>query len=126
MRVWTLPVVALGVTMASLSLSDEPNEQAMLTAFEASLTAQVQNALDFVAESSGPEAVAKVREAGTDRFEIKSFRKLYCMPGEKAGQVSGHICSFAVDIGVRDGSLTEILLGRFFLRDSGLAFTHDT
>lgn len=121
MRVWTLPVVALGVTVASLSVSDEPNERAMRAAFEASLTAQVRNALDFVAESSGPEAVAKVREAGTDRFEIRSFRKLYCMSGEKLG----HVCSFAVDIGVRDGSLREILLGRFFLRDDGLAFTHD-
>lgn len=121
MRVWTLPVVALGVTVASLSVSDEPNERAMRVAFEASLAAQVQNALDFVAESSGPEAVAKVRAAGTDRFEILSFRKLYCMPGEKLG----HVCSFAVDIGVRDGSLREILLGRFFLRDDGLAFTHD-
>ena len=122
MRVWTLPVVALGVTMASLSVDDQPGERAMQAAFEASLLAQVQNALDFVAENGGEAAVAKVREAGTDYFEIRSFRKLYCLPGEKPG----HVCGFAIDIGVRDGSLQQILLGRFFRRDDGLTFTHDT
>jgi hypothetical protein len=122
MRVWTLPVVALGVTMASLSVDDQPGERAMRSAFEASLVAQVQNALEFVAETGGQDAVLKAREAGTDYFAILSFRKLYCMPGEKAG----HVCSFAVDIGVRDGSLQQILLGRFFQRDDGLVFTNDT
>lgn len=122
MRVWTVPIVALGVTMASFSFSDEPSETAMRAAFEANLTAQVQNALDFVAESNGPDAVAKVREAGTDRFEIRTFRKLYCRPGEKAG----FVCGFAIDIGVRDGAVQETLVGRFFFGDAGLAFTHDT
>jgi hypothetical protein len=122
MRVWTLPVVALGVAMASLSVDDQPGERAMRSAFEASLTAQVQNVLEFVAETGGPDAVSKVREAGTDYFAILSFRKLYCLPGEKAG----HVCGFAVDIGVRDGSLQQILLGRFIQRDDGLVFTNDT
>ena len=121
MRVWTLPVVALGVTMASLSVDDQPGERAMRAAFEASLTAQVHNALEFVAETGGPDAIARVREARTDYFEIRTFRKLYCMSGEGAG----HLCGFAVDIGVRDGSLQQILLGRFIQRDDGLAFTHD-
>jgi hypothetical protein len=122
MRVWTLPVVALGVTMASLSVDDQPGERAMRSAFEASLVAQVQNALEFVAETGGQDAVSKLREAGTDYFAIRSFRKLYCISGEKAG----HLCSFAVDIGVRDGSLQQILLGRFVQRDDGLVFTNDT
>ena len=119
MRLWTVPVVALGVTMASLS--DEPSERAMRAAFEANLTSQVQNALDFVAETRGPEAVAKVHEAGTDQFKITSFRKLNCQHGEKLG----HVCGFAVEIDVLGGSMHEVLTGRFYQRDDGLAFTHD-
>jgi hypothetical protein len=122
MRVWTLPVVALGVTMASLSVDDQPGEYAMRSAFEASLATQVENVLAFVAETGGEDAVARVHEAGTDYFAIRSFRKLYCMPGEKAG----HVCAFAVDIGLRDGALQQILSGRFFRREDGLAFTNDT
>ena len=34
MRVWTLPIVALGVAMASLSMDDQPGEYAMRAAFE--------------------------------------------------------------------------------------------
>ena len=119
MRLWTVPIVALGVTV--VSISDEPSERAMRAAFEINLAAQVQNALDFVAETRGPEAVAKVREAGTDRFEINAFRKLGCQRGDR-----GHVCRFTVDIGVIDGSFNEELTGRFFQRDDGLAFSHDT
>jgi hypothetical protein len=121
MRVWTLPIVALGVAMASLSMDDQPGEYAMRAAFETSLAAKVKSALDFAAESGGQDAVDKIREARTDYFEIRTFRKLYCMSGDK----SGHVCAFAVDIGLRDGSLQQILLGRFFRRDDGLIFTHD-
>ena len=121
MRVWTLPIVALGVAMASLSMEDQPGEHAMRVAFESSLAAQVRSALDFAAETGGQDAVNRIREARTDYFEIRTFRKLYCMSDDK----SGHVCAFAVDIGLRDGSLQQILLGRFFQRDDGLAFTHD-
>ena len=121
MQVWTVPVVAFVAAVASLSMSDEPSERAMRAAFEANLNAQVQNALSFVAEAGGSEAVAQVRAAGNDLFEVRSFRKLYCMAGEK----TGHVCGFAVDIGVRDGTVREILLGRFFVGDDGLAFTYD-
>ena len=44
---------------------------------------------------TGPEAVARIREARTDAFEIKSFRKLACRPS--AGE-PGHMCDFAVEI----------------------------
>jgi hypothetical protein len=121
MRVWTLPIVALGVAMASLSMDDQPGEHAMRIAFESNLAAQVRSALDFAAETGGQDAVNRIREARTDYFEIRTFRKLYCMSGEK----SGHVCAFAVDIGLRDGALHQILLGRFFRRDDGLVFTHD-
>ncbi len=119
MRLWTVPVVALAAVV--VSLSDEPSERAMRAAFETSLAAQVQNALDFVAETRGPEAVAKVREAGTDKFAINDFRKLGCWRGDKGG----YVCRFAVDIGVIDGSVQEELTGRFYLRNDALAFTHD-
>jgi len=119
MRLWTIPIVALGA--AVVGVSDEPNERAMRAAFEVSLASQVQNALDFVAETAGPAAVAKVREAGTDRFAISTFRKLGCQRGEKAG----HVCRFSVDIAVIDGTLSEELTGRFFLSDDGYVFTHD-
>ena len=122
MRVWTLPVVALGVMTASLNLDAQPSEGAMRAAFEASLAVQVRNALDFVAESGGPEALAKVQDAGNDRYEIRTFRKLYCLAGDKVG----FVCSFAVDIGVRDGLLQHILLGRFVPREGGLAYTSET
>jgi hypothetical protein len=121
MRVWTVPVVAMIAVVASFSLSDEPTERSMRVAFEANLTAQVDNVLAFVAEANGPEAVDKLRAAGSDRFEVRSFRKLYCATGEKAG----HVCSFAVDIGLRDGGVRQILLGRFVIGERGLAFTYD-
>lgn len=119
MRLWTVPIVALSV--AVVSISDEPSERAMRAAFETNLASQVQNALDFVAETSGPDAVAKVREAGTDRFAINTFHKLGCQRGDR-----GYVCRFAVDIGVVDGNVREELVGRFFQRDDGLAFSHDT
>jgi hypothetical protein len=119
MRLWTVPIVALGVAVASLS--DEPTERAMRMAFESSLAAQVQNVLDFVTETGGRQALARVREAGTDKFEITSFRKLDCQRGDKLG----HVCGFEVEIGVRGGSMREVLTGRFYLRDDGLVFTQD-
>ena len=94
MRLWTVPVVALVAVM--INMSDEPNEPAMRAAFEKSLVIRVQNVLDFVAEAHGPEAVAKVREAGTDRFAIEGFRKLGC----RRDGSGGHVCRFAVDIAV--------------------------
>jgi len=119
MRLWTVPVVALVAVM--VSMSDEPTERAMRAAFETKLASQVQNALDFVAETSGPEAVARVREAGTDRFAISGFKKLGCQRDERGG----HVCRFSVDIAVIDGNLREELTGRFYMRDDGFAFTQD-
>jgi len=119
MRLWTVPIVAIVAVM--LSLSDEPSERAMRAAFESNLTTQVQNALDFVAETAGPEAVAKVREAGTDRFAIQGFRKLGCHRDARGG----HVCRFSVDIAVIDGDLREELTGRFYMREDAFVFTQD-
>ncbi len=119
MRLWTVPVVALGAVV--MSLSDEPTERAMRAAFETSLAAQVQNALDFVAETHGADAVAKVRAAGTDRFAIDGFRKLGCHRDQKGG----YVCRFAVDIAVIDGRVQEELTGRFHVRDHRVVFSDD-
>jgi len=122
MRVFTIPIVALGVTVASLSVDDQPGETAMRVAFEASLATQVQNALDFIAESAGQDAVSKAREAGTDYFEVRTFRKLYCRPDE----MTGHWCGFAVDIGLRAGSVQQVVVGRFIRHRGGLIFAQAT
>lgn len=119
MRVWTVPIVALGAVV--ISMSDEPSERAMRAAFETSLATQVQNALDFIVETGGPVALDKVRDAGTDKFAINGFRKLGCRPSEGGG----HVCRFSVDIAVVDGQVREELTGRFYLRDDGLVFSQD-
>ncbi len=119
MRLWTVPIVALGAVV--MSISDEPTERAMRAAFEASLAIRVQNALDFVAETSGPEAVSKVREAGTDKFAISGFHKLGCQRGENGS----YVCRFSVDIAVVGGHVREELTGRFYLRNNGFVFTQD-
>jgi len=120
MRLWAIPIVTLAVVTATVS--DEPSEGAMRAAFAASLSAQVQNALDFVAEASGEDARDKIKAAGTDRFEIRAFRKLECMHSDGK---SGYVCGFAVDIGVIGGEFQQTLTGRFFRGPDGLAFTHD-
>ena len=120
MRVLALPVVLLG--LVTVDQSNEPSESAMRVAFEARLTAQVQSALDFVAETSGPEGIARVREAGTDRFEMRAFRKLDCLRDD-----AGHICGFAVDISVVNGAIQKTLKGRFLSGPGGrLTFTQES
>jgi hypothetical protein len=119
MRALLIPIIAVGTMV--VGGSNEPSEGAMRLAFEATLTAQVQGVLDYIAETGGPEALEKVREAGTDRFEIRSFAKLDCMRGEKPG----HVCGFAVDVSTVGGSLQHTLTGRFFSGSRGLIFAHE-
>ncbi len=119
MRLWTIPIVALGAV--AISVSDEPTEGAMRAAFAASLATQVQSALDFVAETGGPEAVSKVREAGSDKFAIGGFRKLGC----RQGRDGGYLCRFSVDIVVVGGHIREELTGRFYQRDDAFVFAQD-
>ena len=58
-----------------------------------SRAAQVESAMDFLAETHGPAAVEQVRAAGTDQFTVRSFAKKDCQRGE-----NGYICAFAVDL----------------------------
>jgi hypothetical protein len=121
MHVLMVTMLAVGAFVAELS--DEPTEHAMRTAFEAHITSDVQAALDFAQEVGGPEAVAKIRAAGTDRFEIRTFQKLDCTRSETK---PGYVCGFLVDIGMVGGDLQSVLLGRFFRGSNGLDFSLDS
>jgi hypothetical protein len=113
MRLFVFSLTILAVLVGGFS--EEPKEAQMQQAFETSLAIQVRNALDFVAEVSGAEAVDKIRQAGSDRLAIRSFRKLDC---SRAGG-AGYLCSFAVDIELVNGSLERRIDGRFSLNASG-------
>lgn len=101
---------------------DEPNERDMRLAFEDALALQVQNAMDFAAESGGPEAIAAIREKGNDRFTINAFQKLKCA---REAQGDSHVCEFSVDIGLSNGPLQKTLTGRFSAGSRGLIFLQD-
>jgi hypothetical protein len=102
--------------------SDEPDEIEMKRAFHASLAVQVGNALELVAEASGPEAVEKIRGIGSDRFAIRGFRKLDCA---RADAKIGYVCSFAVNLELMNGTLERHLKGRFAPASTGLAFAEE-
>jgi hypothetical protein len=106
MRLLMLPLLAIGLT--AVDQPSEPGETAMRAAFEAKLRAQVASALDFVAETAGPDGVARIKAAGTDRFQVQGFRKLDCHRDEM-----GYVCNFAVDVSVTNGLIQHTLKGRF-------------
>jgi hypothetical protein len=120
MRAFFIPTVLVG--LLAVTGSDEPSEATMRAAFATTLSAQVQSALDFVAETGGPEALDKVRAARTDEFEIRSFTKLDC-----ALSVSkpGHFCEFTVRVAVVGGLLEHTMTGRFYAGPRGLVFVND-
>jgi hypothetical protein len=120
MRVLLIPAVIVGVL--AVTGPDEPTERAMRAAFETTLAAQVRSALDFVAETGGQAAIDKVRAARTDEFDIRSFTKLNCAP---SAAKPGHICDFAVRIGVVTGLMEQTMTGRFYAGPHGLVFEND-
>lgn len=117
MRIWVIPAVVAGALTGAPS--DEPSEYQMRIAFERALARQVSNALEFVSQSGGQEAVAEIRTKGNDRFSVNSFRKLQCRRGE-----SGHICGFRVDIALVNGDMIRTLSGQFS-GETGFTFTDD-
>jgi len=121
MRVLMVPMVAVGLLVCDRS--DEPRESAMRAAFELRLAADVRGAIEFVAETSGAEGVARVRAASTDRFRIQSFKKFDCWRAEGA---VGHVCAFAVDIAVVNGTIQRTLQGRFTSGRDGLTFADES
>ena len=119
MRIFLVPFIAYALAPAGQSA--EPNERAMKLAFEARLEAQVQNVLDYVRETYGPEGVARIRAAGTDRFEVREFKKLECVRED-----DGYVCNFSVDVSVATGSIAQTIRGRFVLNaDQTLTFIQD-
>ena len=100
----------------------EPSEAAMQRAFQTALAGEVRAALDFVAATGGDEALARVRAARTDAFDIRGFTKLACRPSPRAG---GHVCGFAVRIAVVTGEIDRTLTGRFYPGPGGLEFVED-
>lgn len=117
MRLWILPLIAVGLVAGGRD-NGEPTEQQMRAAFEHSLALQIRNALEFAQEAGGPEAVAAIRDNGTDRYTINNFRKLRC---RTAG--TEFVCDFAVDIGLVNGPMQQTLSGRFKRHDETLVFS---
>ena len=124
MRVWTVPVVIAGVL--AMAGCDEPSEAAMRVAFEASLASDVQSALAYIAETGGEAALARVRAARTDAFDVRDFTKLRCAPSvSNDGAAGAHLCEFSVRIAVTGGELDRILTGRFYASPRGLVFQNE-
>ena len=120
MKVMIVPLIVLSAVAGELNM--EPSEAQMRDAFERTLATQVRNAIAFIAESGGPQAVQQIRQNGTDRFELRAFHKRGCarMPGQ-----NGYRCDFAVDIAVLNGSLQHALSGRFFAGPQGLMLAQE-
>jgi hypothetical protein len=100
----------------------EPNERAMQAAFEDALSVQVRNALDFAAETGGPDAVATIRARGHDRFTVNAFQKVKC---EREVERDGYLCEFSVDIGLANGPMQKTISGRFQPDGDRLVFVQD-
>ena len=109
MRVVLASLVFVGTLFGGYH--DEPNERQMRLAYERTLALYVRNALDFLEEAAGPAAVVTALSNGTDRYELRTFRKIECAPVQ---QGRGHLCTFDIDIGVVNGTLQRTLTGRFF------------
>ena len=120
MRILTLPAVLAGAL--AVSGSDEPSAADMRSAVQATLTAQVQSVLDYVAETGGEEALARVRAARTDIFDVRTLTKLDCMT---SADKPGHLGEFAVRVAVVTGELQATMRGRFFAGPRGLVFVNE-
>jgi len=94
----------------------------MRGAFEQTLARQVRNALDFVAESGGPEVVEQIQRNGTDRFSVRAFEKQGCA---RLAEQRGYRCEFTAAIEVVGGSLVYALVGRFVAKPHGWVFAQE-
>lgn len=120
MRILTLPAALVGIF--AVFGSNEPSTAEMRSAVQATLTAQVQTVLDYVAETGGEEALARVRAARTDAFDIRAFTKLDCTT---SADKPGHVCDFALRVGVVTGELEATMRGRFYPGPRGLVFVNE-
>jgi hypothetical protein len=113
-------VALLAATSLAGSTLVEPSEDAMREAFASDLADGVRGVLAYVAETGGPQALARIREARTDFYDIRAFRKVGCMPDR-----SGHVCAFVVEVDTVAGPIERSIAGRFHIGRSGLAYDHD-
>jgi hypothetical protein len=120
MRIRTRPAVLAGAL--AVSGSDEPSAADMRFAVQATLTAQVQSVLDYVGETGGDEALARVRAARTEEFDVRSLTKLDCTT---SADKPGHLCAFAVRVAVVTGELQATMRGRFLVGPRGLVFVNE-
>jgi hypothetical protein len=120
MKVLVIPLIVLSAVASELS--EEPNEAQMRGAFERTLTAQVQNAIDFVAQDVGPQAAHDIRVNGTDRFDLRVFQKHAC---RRLARDYGYRCDFTFEIAVMNGSIQRALAGRFYAGADGLMFVQE-
>jgi hypothetical protein len=94
----------------------------MREAFASDLRQGVQQVLSYVEQTGGEEAIRRIREAHTDAFELRGFRKVECRPSEGK---PGHICDFAVEVDTVAGLIEQSIAGRFYIGPGGLAYDHD-
>jgi hypothetical protein len=123
-----MPIFVVGVVCAfawsnaGAVGSIEPNEAAMRQAFASDLAEGIDAVLAFVAQTGGPQALARIRQAHTDTFDIRAFRKVDC---RRSGGKPGHLCDFVVAVDTIAGPIERTVSGRFFVGPDGLAFDHD-
>jgi hypothetical protein len=113
----------LAATALAGSNRIESTEESMRIAFALDLADGVRTALAYVAETGGPEAVARIHEARTDKFEIKRFRKLACLPSSDR---PGHMCEFSVEVDTVTGPIARTTAGFFRAGPWGLAYEQTT
>ena len=120
MHIFGVALLVAATLMSNAGLI-EPREDAMREAFASDLTQGVRDVLAYVEETGGEEALVRIREAHTDAFEIRSFRKGACRPSEGG---RGHICDFAVGIDTVAGPIEKSIAGRFYVGRGGLIYDH--
>jgi len=120
-------VALLAATTLSNTNFVEPSEDAMREAFASDLSSGVKDVIAYVVESGGPQALARIRAARTDEYEIRGFRKVECRRDDGgAGQnASAHVCVFVVEIDTVAGPFERSIDGRFIMGPCGLAYGHD-
>ena len=119
-------IFGVALLAASSMLTDaafvEPGEDAMREAFASDLSQGVESVLAYVARAGGEAALVRIRDARTDEFEIRSFRKTACRSSEERGD---YVCDFAVVIDTIAGPIEKTITGRFYRGPCGLAYDDD-
>jgi hypothetical protein len=118
MRLLLVPIITVGLLTANAG--HEPRPEQMRDAYRSALTLQVQEALRFVAEASGSEAVEQIHALGNDHFDIRDFQKLHCSAHADGG---GFDCAFRLTITAGEREYSTTLSGRFIGGPTGLVFS---